>query len=400
MNILYHHRTQGHGAEGVHISAIVRGFRKRGHNVVLCSPPGIHPFQNEGGYVYGDGVSPTARLWKALSRHAPQIIFEIMEIAYNLVRRRALARIIDAGRFDFIYERHAFFLWVTASLARRRKIPFLLEVNEVTGIPRARPLLLRPLAAWIEKWVLSRASLIFTVSSYLKERITSLGVDPGKVIVLPNGVDEKMFSPAQDGSDVRAAHGLVGKQVVGFVGWIDPWDNLPGLLEAFGELASGRPDLRLLLVGDVAGKGVRRDFVAEHVERLKLDGRVVHLPCVPREQMPRHIAAMDVCVIPDSNPFGSPVVLFEFMASGKAVAAPSVAPVEDVVVSGINGIVFKNGDGAALRESLRRIIEDKPLRERLGRSARESVEREHTWGHKAGAVLAGFAGLPQKGDRP
>ena len=94
------------------------------------------------------------------------------------------------------------------------------------------------------------------------------------------------------------------------------------------------------------------------------------------------------------------MVLFEFMASGKAVAAPSVAPVEDVVVSGINGIVFKNGDGAALRESLRRIIEDKPLRERLGRSARESVEREHTWGHKAGAVLAGFAGLPQKGDRP
>jgi glycosyltransferase involved in cell wall biosynthesis len=115
---------------------------------------------------------------------------------------------------------------------------------------------------------------------------------------------------------------------------------------------------------------------------------VSHVKRVPRPDMPRHIAALDVCVIPDSNPFGSPVVLFEFMASGKAVVAPSVAPVLDVLEDGRNGLVFKAHDGEALFQSLARAVKDEGLRRRLGEAARADVERKHTWDRNAEATLA------------
>jgi hypothetical protein len=45
MKILYHHRTQAKGGEGVHIREIIKSFRSLGHEVVIVSPPGIDVFQ-------------------------------------------------------------------------------------------------------------------------------------------------------------------------------------------------------------------------------------------------------------------------------------------------------------------------------------------------------------------
>jgi len=45
--ILYHHRTQGRGVEGVHIRGMVDSFRKLGYEVDIVSPLGIDPYQEE-----------------------------------------------------------------------------------------------------------------------------------------------------------------------------------------------------------------------------------------------------------------------------------------------------------------------------------------------------------------
>ena len=43
MNILFHHRTRGKGAEGVHIRGVTKGLRDLGHNVSILSLPGAEP---------------------------------------------------------------------------------------------------------------------------------------------------------------------------------------------------------------------------------------------------------------------------------------------------------------------------------------------------------------------
>ena len=43
LRVLYHHRTQGRGAEGLHVASIVRALQAQGHQVTVVSPPGIDP---------------------------------------------------------------------------------------------------------------------------------------------------------------------------------------------------------------------------------------------------------------------------------------------------------------------------------------------------------------------
>jgi len=387
VNILYHHRTQGRGAEGVHIKGIVRGFELQGHCVILLSPPGVDPLKSAGQYIYGSSASVLSRFWKAVSRGCPQIVFEGIELSYNFFHIFRLRRVLSRGKIDFVYERYAFFLWASAALCRWYKVPFIVEVNEIAGIPRARPLILRRIAQSIERFVLIKSFCVVTVSSFNKKKIVEAGIGAHRVVVLPNGVDADMFTPQVDGSAVRKNFGLEESVVIGFVGWIDPWDNLPGLLETFRDLISTGLKLKLLLIGDVAGKGVDRNLIAKTAEKFGLTGSVVHIPRVDRADMPRHIAAMDVGIIPDSNEFGSPVVLFEFMGMGKAVVAPSVPPIMDVLVDGENGLIFDAGNLSAMKLSLSRVVHEKDLRDRLSRNARRSVDEKHTWNKNAEAVL-------------
>lgn len=387
MNILYHHRTQGHGAEGVHIMGIVQGLERAGHRVQLLSPPGVDPTRSAGGYLYGKRKGFIGRLWKWASSAAPQVLFELMELGYNLFHAFRLRRILSAEKFDLVFERYAFFLFATAWLARRAGIPFILEVNEIAGIRRARPLVLARLAEAVERWLYAQATGVVTVSSFLRDQIIARGGDPQRILVLPNAADIALFDPRRNDGEVRRRLGFDGKTVIGFVGWIDPWDNLPGLLEVFHGLLREHPDLRLLLVGDIVGKGVSREPVERLMDSLDLRDKVRMVAQVPRTEMPAHIGAMDICLIPDSNPFGSPVVLFEFMAMGKPVAGPSVAPIRDVIRDGENGVIFEAHNAGDMARALRSLIGDPVLRQRLGAAARRSVEERHTWDANTRAIL-------------
>lgn len=76
--------------------------------------------------------------------------------------------------------------------------------------------------------------------------------------------------------------------------------------------------------------------------------------------------AMDICVVPHSNEFRSPIKLFEVMARGRAVLAPRTEPIAMLVSDGGNGALFDHENPAALRGALTR-------RSPTPRSARASV---------------------------
>ena len=96
---------------------------------------------------------------------------------------------------------------------------------------------------------------------------------------------------------------------------------------------------------------------------------------------------MNVCVVPHSNVYRSPIKLFEYMARGRAVVAPRTEPIETVVRHGENGLLFDPQDAADLRAQLARLANDSDLCERLGQAARETVRARHTWVENARAAL-------------
>jgi glycosyltransferase involved in cell wall biosynthesis len=379
MKILYHFRTQGTGAEGVHIAGIAGAFERLGHSVVFSSPGGTDPRPTAGESPFR---SPGKRgLLSRLAAQAPGLVFELLEIAYNLAALLRHRTLLARERFDMIYERHAFFLCSTAWLAQRRDIPLVVEVNELAGDERVRATpWLAPLARLADRFTFARARLIVVVSPHLKRRIEALGIAPEKVLMLPNAVSEEMLEAADDGADVRARYGCEQALVVGFVAW----HRLDALLGQFSRLARGDAALRLMLVGE----GVLLETLQTQAEQLGIREQVIFTGPVPHREVAAHIAAMDIGVLPHSNEFRSPIKLFEFMARGRAIVAPRTEPIALVLRHRENALLFEPGNFDDLGDQLAVLLGDSELRKKLGTCARADVRERYTWTRNAEAVFA------------
>ncbi|NKB87478.1 MAG: glycosyltransferase [Acidobacteria bacterium] len=396
LRVLYHHRTQGRGAEGVHITRVVRALEEMGHDVTVVGPPGIDVMETAGAAPVDKSTVSTrgaSSLWEALSRHAPTWLFEFAEIAYNAVAAWRLRQAWKTGDFDVIYERYAFFLVAGARFAARRDVPFVLEANEVNGLEeRARRQAMPVLCGRFEQHLFARCNGIMAVSSYLRNRIVAAGVHPRRVQVVPNAIepDECISEPRSEA--LVARYGIGGRTVVGFAGWFDHWDRLDLLLESIAALRERFPGALAMFVGDGPIAPALRDRARE----LGVDGDVIFTGAVPRHEMSAHLGLFDVAVLPHSNRFGSPVVLFEFFARGLPVVAPRLAPITDVVHHGVNGMMFEPLDRTGLTTALAELLGSRESRMRIGRTGRDIVLKRHTWHHNASAILEtiGHEGMP------
>jgi glycosyltransferase involved in cell wall biosynthesis len=282
------------------------------------------------------------------------------------------------------YERHALFLWAGVWVAKWFAIPVVLEVNEVAGLQRARKQTLVGVARWVERRVFPKADLILTVSSFLRDELLRRGARPDTVQIFPNAIDPARFSGV-NGAAVRQRLGLADRKVIGFAGWFDRWDRLDLFVDLAARLVGAYPDLRVLLIGD----GPVRVEIEQNIRRKGLDEFFLFTGPVPRHEVADYIDALDICLLPDSNLFGSPMVLFEFMALGKAVVAPDLAPIRDVLTDWKTGLIVNRGCLDSLEKAVRALLDNPDLRRRLGTEARRAVMQEHTW-EASGRRIVGF----------
>lgn len=380
MRILYHFRTRASGAEAVHISGIANALTRLGHEVVFLNPSGRDPRAKTNPYA----ALKAPGFFGRVSRSLPRFVFELLEIAYNAWAFVKLRGLLAGRGFDLIYERHAFFLFASAFLAKRRGVPLVVEVNELVGDSRvSEQPVFRALVRCCDRLVFARARSIVVVSPHLKRRIEALGVPGSRVLVQPNAVDPHDFKTPADGNVVRERLALRDSVVAGFVGWFVEWHRVDLLIEAFATLAPRHPDARLLLIAE----GPLRDNLLALATGLGVVDRVCFAGSVPHSEVPAHVAAMDICVVPHSNEYRSPIKLFEYMGQGRAVVAPRTEPIAMVVRDGENGLLFEPGSAAALAGALERLL-DSALRQRMGQQARADVLAHHTWTHNAKAMLA------------
>lgn len=393
--ILYHHRTQGRGGEGHHIVSIVAELRKLGHQVDILSPAGVDPLAlTEDAPVDKVTQKPDSqhpansralqRLWSLISRRAPLWVFELMEIAYNLPAAWRLRKQLKKHRYDFIYERYAFYLVAGGWLAKRHQIPFLLEANEVVGIAdRARPQQFTGLSKAFERYLFRRTTVLLPVSSYLSELARNHAPTTLPMVVIPNAIDPAALAD-QTIADIAPA--LKDKTVIGFAGWFDNWDRLDLLVEVFTRLAATHPQLHLLLVGD--GPGLNR--VREIIGQRNLGERVTLTGSLPRSQVFQYLRLLDIALLPHSNKFGSPIILFEFFGLKIPVVAPRLPPLEDVITSAENGLLFTPLDITDCVRQVTRLLDDPPLRQQISDRAHQRLLEQHTWQKNSERIIEIF----------
>ncbi len=393
----------GQGGSSMHVCAFVRALADLGHEVtVVCSSvstdgnieadlrAAVRPCPVAGwNRTIARGLREADRLGGRTGRQHPDLVRALHNVTFAKIARAAARETSP----DFIYERYS--LWGVAGLrlAKHRSTPLVLEVNAPLAYEqqRYRGLTFPGLARRIEHGVWRAANLLIVVSESLRKHLQDAGVTAARIHVLPNAVDTRLFRTDIDGEPVRRRFNLDGHFVLGFVGTFKPWHGVDLLLAAFQDLHQTDPSTHLLLVGD----GPLRPLFEEQVRKTGLQEAVTFVGGVAHQEMPDYLAAMDVAVAPYpalDQFYYSPLKLFEYMATGRAVVASRVGQVGEVVVDGVTGLLFEPGDRAGLVNCIRRFQNDGALRKELGRNGCAACRR-YTWSHNAARVIDWVAPL-------
>lgn len=378
MKILYHHRTLGDGAEGIHIAEMVNAFRELGHEVRIVSPIGGQT------NVKNERITRLTQL-KLL---VPSAAYEILELVYNVYGYFLLRNAIREFHPNLIYDRYITFDASSILAGKRFKIPVILEVNAPLALERKKEvdekLYLKRIAYYLEKQICANADKTVVVSTPLRDYLISIGVPQSKLVVLPNGVNLKKFHPeVKDSSLLKTLDISWKSKIFGFVGILRPWHGLDLLLNAFAEVSYSVTNCHLLIIGDGP---VRQDLELQ-IKRLRLQGKVTITGRIPHEHIPRYVNLIDIAVSPMATFYASPMKILEYMALRKAVIAPDMPNIRDIIIDSQDGCLFKVGDQISLRDAMLKLAKDEFFRDQIAHEARKKVELERNWMANAEVIL-------------
>jgi glycosyltransferase involved in cell wall biosynthesis len=203
------------------------------------------------------------------------------------------------------------------------------------------------------------------------------------VIVVPNGVDTDLFTPAGERVGVGVdATDTDPSFVVGWAGSFRTFHGLDVLVDAAARLQEEIPGLTLLLVGDGLGRPALEDAVRAANVRAEFPGTVRYT------DMPRYLRAMDVAVAlaPGTEFHYSPVKLREYQACAVPVIAADAGEMSRLGADGDTVARVEPGDPGALARAIERIHADRTSARAMADRGRDLVVRTGSWSQRLATV--------------
>jgi len=184
-----------------------------------------------------------------------------------------------------------------------------------------------------------------------------------EIPIVPNGVDlEKFSTPARDWSAPRLLS--VGRLVY--------QKDLDLAMRALADLKD------LSWTWTIAGDGSQMETLQSMANEFGIADRIHFIGWQSAAQLKEQYRAANIFLFPSRHE-GMPNAVLEAMASGLPVVATRIAGNEELVVNGETGALVPTEDVDSLRESLRPLLVDAKMRERMGRASRQRVEQSFSW---------------------
>jgi glycosyltransferase involved in cell wall biosynthesis len=225
----------------------------------------------------------------------------------------------------------------------------------------------------IMRRIFDRAAAIVASSPDIVRGSDVLRPYADKCRVVPYGIEPSRYDStpgiARRAAELRAEHD--GRPVVLFVGRLVYYKGADVLVRAMADV-----DADLVMVGEGPMAAELRSLAAE----LGIAGRITWRPSLPFEDLVAHFRSADVLALPSTSraeSFG--IVQLEAQVCGVPCVSTDVpTSVPYVNLDGVTGLTVPAGDAKALADALRTLVEDGPLRARMGAAARERVLRDFT----------------------
>lgn len=374
-------------------------LQARGVETVLLTRPATRPGRFPGEVV----IVPYRTL--PVGRHGRVLDRSLNYPGFALRLGRAAAELVRAGRVDVV---HAQGLCALGYGRARRKDPALvaplvmnpqgMEEHQTSGL---KHLALARLRALSREAARLSDRVIATDEATRDEVPRLLGVDPSRVVVLPNGIDPEDLRRATPGDAARLARQalptLAGAAPVFLsVGRLEAYKGFGDALAAFERLAEhGRLPQRWAWV--VVGEGPYRRVL----ERRRRRGLASHLVLAGRvSDTLLHALYARADVFVHATRFeGSSLVTLEAMAHGLPVVATRAGGLPDKVLDGRTGRLVPPGDVDALAGALAELAGAADRRRAMGKLGLELALERFSWPVLAERTLALYEELVAAGRR-
>lgn len=304
---------------------------------------------------------------------------------------RALAKRLDSAitqwRPDILHAHSPALNGLAAlGVARRRQLPLIYEIrafwedaavgNGTGREGRPRYQLIRAL----ETHVAQKADAVAVICEGLRSDLIARGIDGGKVMVSPNGVDLELFGdPPPPDLELGEALGLIGKDVVGFIGSFYDYEGLDDMIAAMPMLVAARRDAHLLLVGG----GPMEAALRAQAEGSPVRDRIHFVGRVPHHEVERYYSLIDILAYPRKamrlTDLVTPLKPLEAMAQRRLVAASDVGGHRELIEDGVTGTLFPPDDPAGLAVALVGMFVNRVNWNERRETARAFVERDRNW---------------------
>jgi len=366
-----------HKGSVVHVKEIVNGLRKLGHRVglVACS---LNKSEKADDF-YNLNIIPSFMLRLLMLRRQPHIASLVFLFPY-------LIRILP--QYDIIYARefHTVIIALLPRLIFRKKLVF--EVNGIANEERRlkKDSLLNHMVVFFikraEKLATRYSEKLISVAPQIKLYLTqNFNCPSGKIKVISNGVDTKIFSPIHDSPFLTQWKNRLGIKsedtIIAYVGNLAPWQGIDGLIEIAFRLLSKNRDLRFLIVGE----GPLKPVLFKKVLNSGYEGDIVFTGMINHEEIPFIINLADICVAPLRVRTGSPIKVLEYMACGKPVVASRIEGLEFIEAEGA-GLLTVPEDIIGLEEALTELIEEPHKRTDMGQKGMQIARERFSWGSR------------------
>lgn len=304
--------------------------------------------------------------------------FYLMMLTYALAAA-LVALFTPAERF---YSRDPLVLLVVGLVKPRRRLAY--EAHRLNRAGRGR---------WLQTQTVRRTALTVAITPPLRDDLLEL-VPNAHILVAHDGVRRARFADLPTIAEARQRAGWpTDRFIVGYMGRLRTLGMAKGvdtLIQAIAQMPD-RDGVALALVGGPDDRA--EEYRALWASLGLLPGNFLYAGQVTPEAVAGLVAGFDVCAMPHPRTLHfdrhtSPLKLFEYMASGRAVVAADLPSWADVIEHGRDALLVPSSDVGALSAALIQLRDDPALRQRLGEAARQRAFEVYGWDARARAILA------------
>lgn len=275
-------------------------------------------------------------------------------------------------------------------VAYTRNIPIIIAVLLLTD----KPVMFEAFRPWpkrnfLAKWFFEKMAEhprflgIILHSQFAKNAYLEHGYSEDQLKVEHNAFRGEFFKEIEkDKAQLRLELGLPeSRQIVTYTGRVNPQKGLHYMLD----LAESFPEAHFVIVGS-EGQG-------EIEQRADGMANVTVISWQDKASTARYIAASDILYIPTSLQAREkamntvlPIKTFIYKASGKAILAPDIEDIREVLVHKKTAYLVKPDDRSSAEQGLKELLKNEELRERLGENAKSEMS-SLTWENRASRVI-------------